>query len=242
MAEASLPAPELSDELARWLAPARGRLLRRLQIARRRRVLDVACGTGAVTAELVRRSGGTVVALDRRFSALGGTPADRFAGAVRVCGDALRLPFADGTFDLVFCQFAMLWLDVQAVIGQVSRILAPGGALVAIEPDYGGLIEYPPQIATRSLWLDALRRSGADPEVGRKLPGLLQTAGFAVRVDLLDRLEPPSATRFRFLEELSLGARERRRLEAIRAADARLGGSFRVVHLPLFLITAIAEA
>ncbi|HIE47660.1 TPA: hypothetical protein EYP84_02055 [Candidatus Bipolaricaulota bacterium] len=54
MAEASLPAPELSDELARWLAPARGRLLRRLQIARRRRVLDVACGTGAVTAELVR--------------------------------------------------------------------------------------------------------------------------------------------------------------------------------------------
>ena len=56
---------------------------------------------------------------------------------------AERLPFADGAFDLVFCQFALLWLDAAAAVGEVRRVLSPGGVLAAIEPDYGGMIEHP---------------------------------------------------------------------------------------------------
>jgi SAM-dependent methyltransferase len=177
------------------------------------------------------------VAVDRDPLVLASSPQD-FAGADRVSADAERLPFADETFDLVFSQFAMLWLDASAVSAEVRRVLRPSGVLVALEPDYGGMIEHPPEIASRTIWISALRRSGADPEIGRKLPSLLHVAGFDVRVDLLDRLEPPSSTRFQFLRGLSLTDDEKQALRRIEAADAQASGPERVAHLPMFLITA----
>jgi len=232
-----LPSRNLLERQAAWLAPARARLLRRANVARRRRVLDLACAGGAVTEELVRRSGGGVVALDRDQNAFAAHPR-QFRGATVICGDAERLPFADGTFDLVFCQFALMWLDVSAALREIGRVLAPGGALVALEPDYGGMIEHPPEIAVGALWLAALERAGADPCVGRKLPALLAAAGFEVRVDLLDRLEPPSPLRFDLLSELPLTEAERAALDRARRADASLEGVPRVAHLPMFLVTA----
>jgi len=224
-------------EQAAWLSPARGRLWRRIHIARRRAVLDLACGIGAVTEELVRRSGGPIVALDRQHDAMADS-ASGFADAHRLCGDAGHLPFKNDAFELVFCQFVLLWLDVPETISEVRRVLEPGGVWVAIEPDYGGMIEHPPEIATRPIWLSALKRCGADPEIGRKLPGLLQRAGFSVRVDLLDRLESPSAVRYRFLRELRLTGEEKNELNQAEQADARASDPDRVAHLPMFLITA----
>lgn len=234
----SLPPPELLARQAAWLAPARARLLRRVHVARRRRVLDLGCGWGAVAGELVRRAGGTVVALDRNHAALAADPAP-FAGARRVCADAARLPFADAAFDLVFCQFALLWIQFDVVLPEVRRVLAPGGALVALEPDYGGLVEHPPQIAARDLWLAALRRAGADPEVGRKLPGMLADLGFDVRVDLLDRLGPAEGARREFLRGLPLAPDEQAALVAIERAEASVAPRARVAHLPVFLVTAV---
>jgi SAM-dependent methyltransferase len=232
-----LPSPELLSRQAEWLAPARARLLRRAQIARRQNVLDLACGHRAVTEELVHRCGGQVVALDCSQDALTGEPA-QFAGATVVCGKAEQLPLADRAFDLVFCQFALVWLNVPAAVREIRRVLAPGGVLAAIEPDYGGLIEHPPEIATRDLWLAALSRAGADPSVGRKLPGVLAAAGFQVEVDLLDRLMPPSPMRFDLLRGLPLNDAEKATLRRAEQSDALLGESPRVVHLPMFLILA----
>lgn len=228
--------PELLRRQAAWLAPARARLLRRVHIARRRQVLDLACGSGAVHGELVRRAGGRVVAVDCSRRALAADEA-LFEGAERVCADANRLPFADGRFDLVFCQFALMWLDVPSVAGEIFRVLQPGGVLVAMEPDYGGMIEHPAKIATQAIWLAALGRAGADPLVGRKLPRLLGSAGFTVRVDLLDRLSPPSSVRFDLLRELPLTEDERESLQRIQAAEATCPNP--VVHLPMFLVTAV---
>jgi len=232
-----LPSRRLLEEHAAWLAPARARLLRRANIARRRRVLDLACAGGVVAEELVRRSGGEVVGLDRNQQALTDRPR-QFQGATVVRGDAERLPFAEGTFDLVFCQFALMWLDASAAAREIRRVLAPGGALVALEPDYGGMIEQPPEIAVGELWRAALERAGADPCVGRKLPAVLAAAGFEVRVDLLDRLEPPSPLRFDLLGELPLIEAERAALDRARRADASLGKGPRVAHLPMFLVAA----
>jgi SAM-dependent methyltransferase len=237
MDDASFPPPELLRQQSAWLAPARARLLRRARIARRRRVLDLACGTGAVTGELVRRCGGTVVALDRNLRALSAAE-ERFAGAVGLCGNAARLPFAQGSFDLVFCQFALMWLDARVVIEEVRRVLQPGGLLVAVEPDYGGMIEYPPGIATRELWLVALARAGADPQIGRKLPGLAAAAGFRVRVDLLERAGLPASARLDLLRGLPLTDTEKESLRRIERADAACADGDRVVHLPMFLVTA----
>jgi len=103
MNQPDLPPRELLCRQAAWLAPARARLLRRAEIARRRSVLDLACGRDAVTEELVRRCGGQVMALDCSRDALIDEPLG-FAGATVVCGKAEQLPLADKTFDLVFCQ------------------------------------------------------------------------------------------------------------------------------------------
>jgi len=233
-----LPSRELAQQQAGWLAPARARLLRRVHVARRRRVLDLGCGHGLVSGELARRSGGPVVAVDRNRQALA-EDCRPFGGAARICADATRLPFPAGRFDLVFCQFVFLWLDALAAAREVHRVLQPGGVLVAIEPDYAGMIEHPAEIATRRLWLSVLAREGGDPEVGRKLPGLLSAGGFQVRVDLLDRLTPPSAARFDLLGELPLTNEERQSLDRLRAADAACDDNRRVVHLPMFLVTAV---
>ena len=214
--------------------PARARLLRRADIARRRSVLDLACGRGAVTEELMRRSDGQIVALDCSRNVLAGVS----SRAAAVCGKAEQLPLADGAFDLVFCQFALLWVDLPAAVREIRRVLAPGGVLAALEPDYGGLIEHPPEIALRDLWLAALRRAGADPCVGRKLPGVLAAAGFKVHVDLLDRLLPPSPLRFELLAGLPLDEEETQRLRRAEQRDALLDDSSRVVHLPMFVILA----
>lgn len=237
MNDAAAPPPHLLKQQAAWLAPVRARLFRRAHIAQRRRTLDLACGPGAVTGELVRRCGGMVVAFDSSRKALSAGEGP-FAGACRASGDAVRLPFADDSFEMVFCQLALMWLDAAPVVRQVRRVLAPGGVLVAIEPDFGGLIEHPAEIATRDIWLAALERSGADPCIGRKLPGLLAEVGLKVHVELLDRLVPPAAERFEFLRGLPLADTQRKALDRIQAADAAQGDSFRVAHLPMFLVTA----
>lgn len=233
-----IPSAVLLRAQAKWLAPARARLLRRVAVARRGRVLDLGAGSGAVTGELVRRAGGPIVALDLAFAALHAEAAS-FADARRVCADALRLPFPSRAFDLVFCQCALLWMQpADAVLDEIARVLMREGALVALEPDYGGLIEHPPEAAVREIWIAALTRAGADPFIGRKLPGLLEARGLRVSVDLLPELRPPDPARFDFLHGLPLTAEEQTRVEQAARADAHNAGWARVAHLPFCLITA----
>jgi len=234
-----LPAPEMLAQQAEWLAPARGRLFRQVGIARRKRVLDLGAGYGAVTGELVRRAGGPVVALDCAVAALreGGMAC---AGAARAGGDARRLPFADNVFDLVFTQLTLLWVQpVTAALDEIHRVLHLGGVLVALEPDYAGMIEYPPEVAVRELWLSALDRAGADPLIGRALPGLLAARGFIVSVGLFESLYAPSAARFDFLRDLPLTAAEALALETVEVeALVRHSPWAQIAHLPFFLMTA----
>ena len=239
---ADLPPVDLICRQSAWLAPARSRLLRRIGVAHRRRVLDLGAGYGAVTAELARRSGGLTAALDRNEAALRAAES-LVADAARVVGDARRLPFAAGAFDLVFTQLVWLWLPVADVLPEVWRVMAPGGALIALEPDYGGMMEYPADVAVADVWRAALARAGADPLVGRKLPGLLAARGFDVQVDLLATLSPPAEERFDLLRGLPLTDAERLAAAAAAAASASRGGVWQqVVHLPFFLITATRPA
>ena len=234
----ALPSKSLLQAQAEWLAPARARLLRRVGIAHRRRILDLGAGYGAVTGELVRRGGGFVTALDTSASSV---TALLNSPAIPVCGDAFSLPFADNSLDLVFCQCVLMWMgDVKTAVSEIHRVLQPNGVLIALEPDYADMMEYPPEIATRDIWLSALARAGAEPRAGRMLPEILTTQGFEVRVDLLDSLVAPEPTRFEFLRTLPLTADETKALENAVLADSSLGGSWeKVVHLPFFLISAM---
>jgi SAM-dependent methyltransferase len=210
-------------------------LLRRADIARRRRVLEVGAGWGLVSRELQQRSGGNVVALDCLPPAPP-PPGKEISGVEQIVGRAEALPLADGSFELVFMQFTLLWLAApQRAIAEACRVLAPRGVLAAIEPDYGGLMEHPPELALREVWLAALSRAGADPCVGRKLPRWFAEAGLSVETLLLDRVEPADDLRFNLLEELPLAPEERERLAAVRARCSHRSHP-PVVHLPFWLV------
>lgn len=239
MTSPSLPEPDLLRQQAEWLAPARGRLFRRVHIARRTQVLDLGGGYGAVTPELVRRSSGQVVALDRDADAIR-VVASEVPEASAVGGDAIRLPFRAGTFDLVFAQLAFLWIaPLDGVLNEVVRVLAPGGALVALEPDYGGMIEHPPEVAAQRIWEAALDRAGADPRIARKLPGRLASRGLDVRVMLFSALFAADPARFDLLRGLPLTGEERAALDRIEeAAMVRRQPWGQIAHLPFFLVVA----
>ena len=72
-------------------------------------------------------------------------------GAHLVGGDARRLPFQPAHFDLVFSQLTTLWIDdVAAAVREVWRVLMADGVWIALAPDYDGMMEHPPEIATRA--------------------------------------------------------------------------------------------
>ena len=99
------------------------------------RVLDFACGNGAVT-EIALGTAGTAGAEPVLFGFDGaGTAAvayrARFPGAVAVVADAARTPFPDGAFDMVASQFGLEYAGLDAV-DEAARLVARGGVFAAV--------------------------------------------------------------------------------------------------------------
>jgi demethylmenaquinone methyltransferase/2-methoxy-6-polyprenyl-1,4-benzoquinol methylase len=98
------------------------------------RALDVACGSGKLTAELRRHArGGLVVGLD--FSArMLSEAVRRSSGPLYARGDALRLPFPDGSFEAVTIAFGLRNLaDPELGMREMLRVLRPEGRALVLE-------------------------------------------------------------------------------------------------------------
>ena len=100
-------------------------------------VLDIGCGSGGPSLALVAATGCTLTGIDREASAI--EQAQRLASerglsdkARFVAGDCRdRLPFEDGSFDVVVCIDAILHLgDRFATLADWGRLLCPGGRLL----------------------------------------------------------------------------------------------------------------
>lgn len=235
----SQPDVELLRRQSEWLKPARSRLLRRHGIAHKKAVLDLGAGFGHVSVELARRSSGLVIALDNVSDSLRKISPDQ--NIQPIGGEAAKLPFANSSFDFIFCQWSLVWMNpLHQVITEIERTLCSDGVVVAIEPDFGGMIEYPQEIATKDIWISALYGAGADPLIGRKLPRMLEAVGLSVRVDLLETLTPQESGRFDYLTEILETNEHRLKIQRIVSIlDHRDDGAWQtLVHLPVFLISA----
>jgi SAM-dependent methyltransferase len=95
-------------------------------------VLDIACGTGYGARLLGQRGGRRVVGADVDLPALA---AARAAGPV-AAADGARLPFRSGAFDAVVTMETIEHLKARAAfVGELARVLAPGGLLVLSTPN-----------------------------------------------------------------------------------------------------------
>ena len=118
----------------RWLVPAVFRpfaldLARRAAVHAPARVLELAAGTGVLTREMVG-IGASVTATDLN-DAMVDLGRRRVPEARWRQADALHLPFAEGQFDLVACQFGVMFLpDRPAAFAEAARVLAPGGRVL----------------------------------------------------------------------------------------------------------------
>jgi demethylmenaquinone methyltransferase/2-methoxy-6-polyprenyl-1,4-benzoquinol methylase len=104
------------------------------------RVLDVATGTGDLAIELARRvvPGGEVVGSDFSEAMLARARVKpKPAGGAELrfeWGDALELPYADGTFDAATVGFgARNFSDLARGLAEMVRVVRPGGRVVVLE-------------------------------------------------------------------------------------------------------------
>ena len=108
-------------------------------------VLDMGCGGGRHAFETVRR-GCRIVALDQSLEELVNVK-NTFAAMIDagelhshvqgqpVSADALKLPFADGTFDRIICSEVLEHIpDDHTAIGELARVLRPGGSIALTVP------------------------------------------------------------------------------------------------------------
>jgi demethylmenaquinone methyltransferase/2-methoxy-6-polyprenyl-1,4-benzoquinol methylase len=103
-------------------------------------VLDVATGTGLVAGRLAATTpAGRIVGLDQSEPMVGQAVRDvERAGlgqkVVFVLGDGQRLPFADRAFDAVTFTYLVRYVDdLGATLGELARVLKPGGSMANLE-------------------------------------------------------------------------------------------------------------
>jgi ubiquinone/menaquinone biosynthesis C-methylase UbiE len=169
------------DEVA-----ARDIYLGLLDIAAGEHVLDVGCGSGAVTREIAKRvgPGGLAVGLDPSpaLLAVARDLARESGVGDRVEfreGNALRLPFPERSFDAVVCVTVLSHVPRgEAAIPEMVRVLRPGGRLGVFDLDTDmTAFTHPDRALTRRIVVAASDATAVDGWLVRQLPLLFQRAG-----------------------------------------------------------------
>ncbi len=130
------------------------------------RVLDVGCGPGALTTELVSRLGADLVSAIDPSETFVSAASDRHPGVDVRLGSAEQLPFADQTFDGVLAQLVVHFMaDPTQGLSEIVRVIRPGGVVAACVWDHAG------GQGPLSLFWDAARELDSDIEDESQLAG-----------------------------------------------------------------------
>jgi demethylmenaquinone methyltransferase/2-methoxy-6-polyprenyl-1,4-benzoquinol methylase len=98
------------------------------------RVLDVACGTGAVALELIRSRGCGVVGLDQSSEMLAVARRRLPQATELVEASAEELPFEDASFDGLTVTYLLRYVDDPgATLAELARVVRPGGSVASLE-------------------------------------------------------------------------------------------------------------
>ena len=181
-------------------------------------VLDLACGDGFYTRRIADRlgPGGAITGVDinRAYLFEAGEEASCQSGRTKIDFIAAsfdRLPFRDGTFDLVWCAQSLFTLpDPVAAIRHMVRVVRPGGIIAVLENDtlhevclpWPVYLELPLRAAELRFFLEESQNS-SKYYVGRRLPKVLAEAG----------LEPLGLTTHAFDRQAPLGEAEKALLQ-----------------------------
>jgi SAM-dependent methyltransferase len=160
------------------LDPMHRRHVEGLGIAAGATALEVGCGNGSISAWLADRvvPEGSVVGLDLDLSLVGAAA----RGLEFRQGDILAGPVEPGDFDLVTARAILHHVaDVDRAIDNLVASLAPGGAILLIEPDFLPVsVADPPEVRKFwERWLAWSREQGIDYYVGRSLAARLAARG-----------------------------------------------------------------
>jgi SAM-dependent methyltransferase len=108
-------------------------------VRRGQRVLDVGCGPGALTAELVSRAGADAVTAVEPSASFAAAVRERLPGVDVRLSAAEQLPFPDGAFDAAMAQLVVHFMaDPVAGLREMSRVTRPGGVVSACVWDHAG--------------------------------------------------------------------------------------------------------
>jgi SAM-dependent methyltransferase len=185
-----------AGEIWNWESPAgKLRWARRVNMLSKHlapgmRVLELGCGTGYFTRELAR-SGAEIVALDVSPELLEIARANCSAPNVRYeIQNAYDLSYPDAVFDSVVGSSVLHHLEIQDALGEIYRVLKPGGTICFTEPNMLN-----PQIAIQKNVPWVKRKLGDSPDETAffrwPLRRLLEETGYRdVRIDPFDFLHP----------------------------------------------------
>jgi ubiquinone/menaquinone biosynthesis C-methylase UbiE len=239
---AARPEPSFADEYERTLVPAiferyaRDLVERARPIGASERILDLGCGTGIVARVLRERLGGAANVMGLDASAPMLEKARSIAPEIDFHeGNAMALPFADHSFELVLCQEMLQFVPDRAVaLREVCRVLSPGGRFFvgawrprSEQPLHDAL----GRVAERHLGKSNDKRWLLD---GDKLGQALTDAGFtSIRIEMVsltERYRELSARRNAMAANFDLSAlsedEKERRFAAIEADSAEVFARF----------------
>ncbi len=148
-------------------------------------LLDVGCGPGSITLDLATRVA-RVEGIDAAEEAIEAAERSRRRRRVTNAGfrvaDVYRMPFDDGSFDVVFAHQVLQHLpDPVAALAEMRRVLRPGGLVAVRDADYGTMVHAPhePRLDRWLAMYEAVARAhGGEPRAGRRLAGWVSDAGF----------------------------------------------------------------